>query len=352
MIENNVELGPVSILKSVQITASHKNKTCRGSVTPKLTNSAYVDMKASSSEEMELIIYGGQKVDLIRSSNEVIVIKGKLIHENIKDNKVDVTKYVTLKPTFEHFKIPAGWSDGENVLQKGDIPEGRTGARMSLIKDNLLMVTGGHCKRGVGPKLYHPTDNCNLLSYPDMTWTKLEANDLFQRSFHCQAVNKSNILFIVGGMTFNNEKKQWTTIHPLNEVISVELLEDRTYIITTFVIESNIRDISQLTNYSYCNINNILYVYSGFHFPKYNHQERNLFQFQPPIANKNKLPEFSTNLYMIDFENKSINVKYGPIHGGASGGSIVPLSSDADLLIHADPKVYIFTRRNIEKNVK
>ena len=67
--ENNVELGPVSILKSVQITASHKNKTCHGSVTPKLINSAYVDMKASSSEEMELIIYGGQKVDLIRSSN-------------------------------------------------------------------------------------------------------------------------------------------------------------------------------------------------------------------------------------------------------------------------------------------
>ena len=128
-------------------------------------------------------------------------------------------------------------------------------------------------------------------------------------------------------MTFNNEKKQWTTIHPLNEVISVELLEDHTYIITTFVIESNIRDISQLTNYSYCNVNN------------------------QTIANKNKLPEFSKNLYIIDIENKSIYVKCGPIYGGASGGSIVPLS-DTDLLIHADPIVYFFTRRNIEKNVK
>ena len=344
--DTSVEVGPVTVLKLLQVTASHKNKTSRGSVTPKLLNAAYVDMKDPSSDELELVIYGGQKVDLLRSSSDVVVIKGELTHDNMSDEKLDVTQFPTKKPTFEEFKIPAGWSDGQNLVQKGEIPEGRMGAKMSKIRENDLIVTGGHCKPGVGRKMYHPMDNCYLLSYPDMTWKRLESHEVFQRSFHCQAVDNNGMLFIVGGMTFDNDLKKWTTIKPLNEVTSVQLCYDDSYVVTNFTLTTYITDIGLLTNYSSCNIDKILYVYSGFIFPKYDHQERNLFEFQPPIAKKNKLPEFSKKLFKIDLEEKTITEKCGPSNGGASGGTMLPLS-DNDLIIHADPIIYLVTNRQV-----
>ena len=46
--------------------------------------------------------------------------------------------YPTIKPTFQEFKLPAGWPEGENQVQKGEMPEGRTGARMSIIRDDMI----------------------------------------------------------------------------------------------------------------------------------------------------------------------------------------------------------------------
>ena len=93
-------------------------------------------------------------------------------------------------------------------------------------------------------------------------------------------------------------------------------------------------------------MNNVIYVYSGFHFPDYSHQEMNLFKFQPAIANKNKLRKLSTNLYKIEVEQRSIVSKSGPSDDSASGGSMIALSNN-DFILYANPKVYLFIGRTI-----
>ena len=47
--ENCLELGDIAMLKSFQITASHKTKTSKGSVTPALLNAGAVDLEPETS---------------------------------------------------------------------------------------------------------------------------------------------------------------------------------------------------------------------------------------------------------------------------------------------------------------
>ena len=56
----------------------------------------------------------------------------------------------------------------------------------------------------------------------------------------------------------------------LNEIVSISFNEDlSSYVLTSFSIETNIRDVSLVTNFSYCNVGDILYVYSGYIYPSY-----------------------------------------------------------------------------------
>ena len=75
--------------------------------------------------------------------------------------------------------------------------------------------------------------------------------------------------------------------------------------------------------------------------------EENLFKFQPPHANRNKLPKFSHQLLKIYLENLSIcKCKSLP-----DIGSIFPISGTAnptEILITADPKIILYTERNLD----
>ena len=56
----------------------------------------------------------------------------------------------------------------------------------------------------------------------------------------------------------------------LNEIVSISFNEDlSSYVLTSFSIETNIRDVSLVTNLSYCNVSDILYVYNGYIYPSY-----------------------------------------------------------------------------------
>ena len=53
----NVNIGGIQTLKSIQLLASHKNRTTLGSVIPKLMNPSYVDLEAPESNKINLVIH-------------------------------------------------------------------------------------------------------------------------------------------------------------------------------------------------------------------------------------------------------------------------------------------------------
>ena len=53
----NVNIGEIQTLKSIQLIASHKNRTTLGSVIPKLMNPSYVDLEAPESNKINLVIH-------------------------------------------------------------------------------------------------------------------------------------------------------------------------------------------------------------------------------------------------------------------------------------------------------
>ena len=85
-----MDLGDLSHLKSFQLTSSHKNRTTKGSVLPNLTNSASVDLSDEIYDSLDIVMYGGQFVDKITTSGEVITIQGT-VTENLNDSDIDVT---------------------------------------------------------------------------------------------------------------------------------------------------------------------------------------------------------------------------------------------------------------------
>ena len=72
--EDGLTLGDLSHLKSFQLTSSHKNRTTKGSVLPNLTNSASVDLSDEIYDSLDIVMYGGQFVDKITTSGEVLTI--------------------------------------------------------------------------------------------------------------------------------------------------------------------------------------------------------------------------------------------------------------------------------------
>ena len=92
-------------MKSTQTTASHKNKTTKGSVIPGLINAAAVDLEYETLDNMKVVIYGGQFVDRIVTSDQIFVISG-VADNDINKSKIDVTQYLSSAPIYEEFEVP------------------------------------------------------------------------------------------------------------------------------------------------------------------------------------------------------------------------------------------------------
>lgn len=344
--EDGLNLGNLTVLKSFQITASHKNRTSKGSVTPNLMNAAGVDLEPEESSIMNLVIYGGQFTDKVVTSDEVITIKGN-VQKNISGSDIDVTRFPSKPFKFQEFVVPDGWSKGEELIQKGDIPTGRTGAGWTKLKSGngstFLLSTGGHSKLKVTQPFFHPNDSINILEVPEMSWRRLEGNDHFKRSFHSQAVDKDGHLFIVGGKSLIDGR--WSRIHPINEIVKITFNEDYSYTGSVVTLQSDILELSLLTNFSCCTHENKMFFFSGFKFPNY--KEDNLHKFLPPNTSRDKLPELGTNLYKIDLEEGTISVCEGPEDCGANNGSILMLNPQ-EMVITADPRMYLFSERMVQ----
>ena len=92
-----------------------------------------------------------------------------------------------------------------------------------------------------------------------MFWIKLEGNDALKRSFHSQAVN-----IILGGKSLIDGR--WSTIHPLTEILILEINQDFTYTGKCINPVSDIQELRFLTNFSSCVQGDMMYFFSGFKF--------------------------------------------------------------------------------------
>ena len=72
---------------------------------------------------------------LLVTSDEIIIIEGT-VEENLNSSKLDVTRYPARPLRFEEFAVPAGWSDGSELVQQGDVPTGRTGHTLSILRQD------------------------------------------------------------------------------------------------------------------------------------------------------------------------------------------------------------------------
>ena len=343
--ENCLELGDIAMLKSFQITASHKSKTSKGSVTPALLNAGTVDLEPDTSFLLRIVLYGGQYTDRVTTSDDIVTITGT-VHLNFSDSNIDVTKYPAKAVEYTELVIPEGWSRGSELVQKGQIPTSRTGAGFTKIRTDdgvtYILSTGGHSKKRVAKPFFHPEDSINMLRVPEMSWTRLEPNDHFKRSFHSQCVNSKEEVFIVGGMSMIDGR--WSHIHPLNEILKICFTEDFAYSGTLITIESDIRELSFLTNFSFTAHESKLFFFSGFRYPGY--EEDNLYKFLPPQASRDKLPEFGRKLFQIDLdEGKIIDIE-GPEDCGGNGGSLIMLNP-SEIIITVDPHIYLYSSRMV-----
>ena len=85
---------------------------------------------------------------------------------------------------------------------------------------------------------------------------------------------------------------RWAVVHPLIQLIKIHIEEDFTYSETVINLTTDIIELPFLTNFSSCGRENLIFVFGGFTFPEYKQNQENLYNFLPPIANRNKLPKF------------------------------------------------------------
>ena len=347
--DTSLELGKLTHLKSFQVTSSHKNKTCTGSSTPRLMNAASCDLEPSESTSLRSILYGGQSVDSGLTSNEIVMISSGKLEEDISQSKIDVTRYPAVHEHYHEFGIPAGWPDGQHLVQLGDIPEGRTGSKLSFLRkagsSDLLVSIGGHSKPDYFTDFYHPEDSIHILSVPEMRWFKVENSETFLRSFHSQTANSEGDLFILGGMSV--KEGRWEEIHPLNQVIKIHFSQDFSFSEIRINLVAEI-EIPHLTNFASCGDGNNIFIFGGFTFPKYDHTRKNLYKFQPPKTKRNKLPKLSSDLFKINLAEGKLSSCPCLEEVGAYNGSAVMLSSGnspAEILIHADPRILLYSER-------
>ena len=349
---SSIDLGKLSTLKSFQITASHKNRTSSGSSTPRLMNAAACDLENETSTEIKAILYGGQSVDNALTSDEIVLIQGTIC-EDLSKAKIDVTRYPAYHNHYTEFGVPQGWPDGSHLAQSGEIPEGRTGSKLSFLRksgsSDLLVSIGGHTKSDYSTDFHHPESSISLLLVPQMRWWKLQSSDRCRRSFHSQSSNSNSDVYILGGKSMKDHR--WAVVHPLIQIIKIHIEEDFTYSETVINLTTDIIELPFLTNFSSCGRENLIFVFGGFTFPEYKQNQENLYNFLPPIANRNKLPKLCNDLFKIDLVQQNISVCSTSEDSGAYGGSVVFLSGPQDppeLLLHADPKIILYSERILD----
>ena len=347
---SDIELGKLTTLKSFQITSSHKNRTSSGSSTPRLMNAAAVDLESPESSEIKAIIYGGQSADTGLTLDEIVLIEGT-ITEDLSKSKIDVTRFPASHTHYLQFGVPQGWPDGSHLVQLGFVPEGRTGSRLGVLgksgSSDILVCTGGHSKPDYSTDFRHPDSSICLLLVPQMRWLKVLSSDLCKRSFHTQTSNSNRDIFILGGISMKNGR--WAIIHPLTEVVKVHVNEDFTIVETVFNLTTDVPRLPHVTNFSFCGVGDKVFVFSGFVYPDYKPSEEDYYKFLPPIANRNKLPKLSTDFFIINLDTKQLSMQISEEKDiGAYNSSMLCISGQADppeLLIHADPRIILYSER-------
>ena len=344
--EDNFDTKTLKVLSSFQVTSS-SDRTTKGSVIPELINSAYIDLEPPKSENMHLVIFGGQYVDKYTTSDDLVIIKGPADFSSA----VDVTLWKSHPVTYSEFIVPDGWSDGSNIVQKGDVPISRSGAKMGVLGDHgeikFMVMTGGFHLPTPGPvKMQAEDSSFFILKYPEMTWKKLPNLEVLKRNFHGMKV-VGNIVYVLGGWKFENGVA--TKLFPLTEVTRVILSDDHKIVNvdTISLLPSNPETkIPWISGFSVCGDHDEeekIYVFSGNLFKDYKADKENLFEFLPPKTNRNILAPKSNQLLTINLSGKTISSESAPQEAGGNCTTMQMIDEGPALVIVSDPGIWLFS---------
>ena len=252
---------------------------------------------------------------------------------------------------YSEFKIPDNWSDGSEYVQKGDVPSARSGSKFGILSKPIhdqasvtILFTGGVCNPSPCSSKYLPLDsNIFLLQYPTMLWKKLPGEELLRRSHHAMHVF-GQTAFVVGGYSWSEGKAM--KLFPLNEFTRI-IFSDELAVQMVDVIEVTVPQRCTvplfISGFSLTGDGKTLFVFGGIPFPKYDKEKENLQTFLHPETFRNMLPESTSNLLMINLEERYLSIICGPKEGASHNSSLQILNIAEPLLVMVcDPKLYIY----------
>ena len=337
----------LKVLNSFEVTSSNE-KTAKGSVIPQLTNPAYVDLEPPESANLHLVIFGGQAVDKYTTSDDLIIIKGPADFSGA----VDVTVWTSTFMTYSQFKIPQGWSDGSNLVQRGQVPMSRSGATMGVLSNksshpgessHIILVGGFHLPKPGPLKKQVSDSNIFILKYPDMVWKKLPFQEALNRNFlGIHTVGK--IVYAIGGWKFENNMA--TKLYPLTEMTRMVLSDD--YEIDSIdkidLLPEPEINVPWVTGFSTFGHENYLYIFSGNLIENYENSKENLFESFPPKQSRSVLPPKSNLMWKVNISGKTMTAIEAPENSGGNCSSIQCVNSDEPtLVITSDPNIWLYS---------
>ena len=343
------ETGELLRLKSFQVTTAN-SRTSTGSVTAPLFGATFLDIEPEDSSEFHLIVAFGENVERFCSNNSIFVMKGSIEDERIT---ADVTKWLPEKVIYREFNKPQKWSDGSELVQKGQVPSGRSGTKLDILcragegessSSYILLCTGGVCNPSPGPIKYLPLDsNIFLLKYPEMVWSKLPIQDLLKRSHHSQYIY-DRTAYIVGGYSWSDNRAE--KLQPVNEVTRITFTDEFQVLMIDVIQLAAPPDSSIsffLTGFSTLGYGKTIHVFGGIAFPEYDQEKENLHKFFPPEAPRNKVPEATSQLLCLNLSVGTVTAVTGPAAASCHYGSMQMLSTlEPMMIMTCDPHLYIY----------
>ena len=147
------------------------------------------------------------------------------------------------------------------------------------------------------------------------------------------------------------KNNRWSGIHSLDQVTRIHIHEELSFTESVITLSSSIENLPFVTNFASCGNGEFIFVFSGFTYPKYKATKENLHKFQPPKANRNKLPKLSSDLFKIDLLKQEITSCSSLSEIGAYNGTALILSdvgSEPELVIQADPRILLYSERILD----
>ena len=295
-----------------------------------------VDLKPETDGDIEALKFGGQNLSTMVTENRMEIIRGNSKFERetradgveTKTSKFKTKAYPATKRKLNTYVSPIEYSLSDEEVQK-NTPSPRMGHAMSLLKENICLMTGGVNIPEAGPNIEHPKDSSMwLLHIKEKEWEQCNNCELTVRTGHAMMVHMEKA-YIVGGYTYVRSKL--TKLFPINEVVELsvmtsEIINTRKFIVTNLTSET----IPNIYGFSSTSTSNFMYTYGGHNLSKYNAELENMHIFHSPYVDRHTPIPQSSTLFEINMLDETIRLINAPQEFNTANGSMHVLSKQED----------------------